>query len=136
MGNSAIVICMIALTIVNFFLYHKIFDVVYFDLGKGLLKEIIGSYIVALIEITFITKIGKYLLKFVISLLKTGLGLLVIIIGISIVVYVIYSIVKAIKRKQDIAKNGEKKKDSTNINTETSGEASDFDNKQKRKQND
>lgn len=136
MGNSAIVICMIALTILNFFLYHKIFDVVYFDLGKGLLKVIIGSYIVALIEITFITKIGKYLLNFVISLLKTGLGLLVIIIGISIVVYVIYSIVKAIKRKQDIAKNGEKKKDSTNINAETSGEASDFDNKQKRKQND
>lgn len=124
MGNSAIVICMIALTILNFFLYHKIFDVLYFDLGKGLLKEIIGSYIVAVIEIAFITKIGKYLLNFVISLLKTGLGLLVIIIGISIVVYVIYSIIKAVKGKQCTTKN-----DSTNINTKISAEASDFDNK-------
>lgn len=38
-------ILVLVFTVVIWVLYHKIFDVVYFDLSRGILKEIIGSLI-------------------------------------------------------------------------------------------
>lgn len=48
----------LVLVVFNIILYHKIFNVVYFDLGKGILKELIGAVLAAGIEIGLI---GKYI---------------------------------------------------------------------------
>ena len=43
LSGGMLFIIVVALTVINLVLYHKIFHVLYFDLGKGLLKEIIGA---------------------------------------------------------------------------------------------
>lgn len=52
-------IIFIALVVFNIVLYHKIFDVVYFDLGRGILKELFWAFLIAAIEAGLI---GKYVL--------------------------------------------------------------------------
>lgn len=48
--------------IFNLVIYHKIFKVYYFNLGRGLMKELIASIFFASIETAIALRIGKYVL--------------------------------------------------------------------------
>lgn len=76
-----------ALMIFNLILYHKIFSVMYFDLGRGLLKEIVGAYFVAILEIAIFMFLAQWILVAA-----------VVVVGIAAAIYVIYCIVKFIKK--------------------------------------
>lgn len=52
-------IAVIVLTVINLVIYHKVFQVLYFDLGKGLLKEIVVSVFLAIIELSVILWVFK-----------------------------------------------------------------------------
>jgi hypothetical protein len=69
-------------TIINLVIYHKCFNVVYFDLGKGIFREIFFSAFIAMFEAGLVVKFGK------------------IIIAVVIVVAVILSIVKKNNNKE------------------------------------
>jgi len=72
--------------ILNLVIYHKIFSVFYFDLGKGLLKELIGSFLLACLETGLVVKVGGYAL----------IG-----IGIILVIAIIKKIVGKVSKKDD-----------------------------------
>ncbi|MCI8377966.1 MAG: hypothetical protein HFH72_05515 [Lachnospiraceae bacterium] len=105
MINAILGICFLVLVVFNIVLYHKIFDVVYFDLGKGLLKEIVGSFIVASLEIGLIMYVGKWILGMVSKVLVVGLKFIIIIVGISIITYTVYYVYKLIKKHKENAQN-------------------------------
>ena len=46
----------------NLIIYHKIFNVIYFNLGKGLFKEFAVSFFLAGIETAILMAIGPYIL--------------------------------------------------------------------------
>lgn len=56
--KTLLIIVFLALIVFNIVLYHKIFNVMYFNLGENLLKELFGAILVAGIEIGLI---GKYI---------------------------------------------------------------------------
>lgn len=101
MSDKILFICFLALIIFNIFLYHKIFDVLYFDLGKGLLKELIGSIFAALFEMALIFSVGKWVLGIISKILGVSLKIIIVIVGISITSYIIYYLYKLIKPKQE-----------------------------------
>lgn len=103
MINMLLGICYLALVVFNIFLYHKIFDVVYFDLGQGLLKEVVGAFLVAALEIGLIVSVGKWILGNILKILGIGLKFIIIIVGIIIIAYAIYYIYGIFKKKQNIA---------------------------------
>jgi len=55
-------IIFIGLVILNWILYHKLFDVVYFNLGAGIFKEFGGCIFMAGIEMALFGLIGPYLI--------------------------------------------------------------------------
>lgn len=57
-----LLIVVLFLSVVNFVIYHKIFSVIYFDLGNGLLKEIIGCFLCAIFEAAIFMMVGPYVL--------------------------------------------------------------------------
>ena len=76
------VIIFIALVILNWILYHKLFRVVYFNLGAGLFKEFAACVFFAGIEMALFAMIGPWL------------------IGLAIVIAIIVAIRKYIKKKE------------------------------------
>ena len=81
-------ILVILFTIVNLVLYHKVFSVVYFDLGKGLWKEFLASFLLAFFE----AGIVLYALKYI----------LIVALVIAAIVFVLWLIKKAADNKQNI----------------------------------
>ena len=59
MGNFIVVLLIVA-TIINRKIWHKMFAVTYFGVG-GIFKELLGCFLMASIEITFIYAIIRYL---------------------------------------------------------------------------
>lgn len=59
----------IALIIVNWIIYHKLFKVVYFNLGAGLLREFLFCLFFAGIEIALFSAIGGAILPFIFTIL-------------------------------------------------------------------
>lgn len=104
MINTILGVCLLALTVLNIILYHKIFDVLYFDLGKGLLKEILGAFIVAYLEMALIVYVGKWILGMVSKVIGVGLKITIIIVGISIIVYAVRYIYRLIKKRNMVHK--------------------------------
>jgi DNA-directed RNA polymerase subunit RPC12/RpoP len=80
----------IVLMIVNWIIYHRIFSVMYFDLGRGLLKEFIVCFFAAILEISAIVLLFKYVGKIVLKILGVTVGivkvLLILILGLGLVV--------------------------------------------------
>ena len=56
------IVLILILAVINWIIYHKIFRVLYFDLGKGLVKEFICCFLVAAIEAALIMYVGEAIL--------------------------------------------------------------------------
>ena len=89
------------LMVVNLVIYHKIFNVLYFDLGKGLLKEVVGAYIAACIEAGLIVMVGEKLLGGLLGVLGWLIRLILIIVAVIIVIGIVVWITKMIKGKME-----------------------------------
>ena len=93
-----VTIIVFALTFLNWFIYHKIFTVYYVGgVGKGLLKEIVGSFIVAMLEMALFYQLGVYVIQIVI--------IIAFVIGIILVIKEIYQFI--VKGKQQFVKKEE-----------------------------
>lgn len=93
-----VTIIVFALTFLNWFIYHKIFTVYYVGgVGKGLLKEIVGSFIVAILEMALFYQLGVYVIQIVI--------IIAFVIGIILVIKEIYQFI--VKGKQQFVKKEE-----------------------------
>lgn len=55
------VVLYLFLVVINIVIYHKLFDVIYFDLGHGLVKEVVVSMFVAAFELGAISLLGPYI---------------------------------------------------------------------------
>lgn len=100
-----VLIGLTVLTIINLVLYHKIFHIIYFNLGKQLLEEIIGSFLAAILELAIIMTVGQALLGAILPLLGGLLVLVVIVAMVAGGIYVIYRIVKMVKGKKENIEN-------------------------------
>lgn len=60
--DMIIFIGFVFLVIANIVLYHKIFNVIYFNLSSGLMKELVASIFVAIIEIAIVGAVGKWVI--------------------------------------------------------------------------
>lgn len=94
------------LMVLNLVIYHKVFNVIYFDLGQGLLKEIVGAYILALVEASIIVAIGQSLLGGIASVLGWILKVVLILGAVVAAVCVIAWIVKFIKEEMGEGSDG------------------------------
>lgn len=108
-SNTLGVICIVWI-IVLLVLYHKVFTVYYFDLGQGLLKEIVGAVILAVI-MTALTLEFWWLSAIVIIFGGIGLSKKIsnnIVITASVILAVIISVM-GIKYKNEKNKNEDNK---------------------------
>ena len=90
-------IVFIVLIIVNWIIYHKIFDVVYFRLGAALFKEFAICFFLAGIEVAILSTIGAAILPAIITI-----G------GILLAIIAIYNFVKQTKEVIDHFKKTDK----------------------------
>lgn len=100
--NIVILLGLGGFTVINLVIYHKIFKVYYFNLGYGILKEIVAAGFVACIEIFLIFKVLVGLFSIVgglFSFVASLIGILLPIAGIGIVVLVVKKIID--KRKEN-----------------------------------
>lgn len=96
-----LLIVIIVLMVINLFLYHKMFGVVYFDLGAGLVKEIGGAFFVALIEIALVQVIGKSLLGGILSIVGWIIKALIIVAVVTAAIYIVYRVVKIVRERME-----------------------------------
>lgn len=71
-------IIFIALIIINWIIYHKLFDVVYFRLGAGLFKEFAICLFLAGIEMAIFASIGKSVIAIILVIafvVAVGIGI-------------------------------------------------------------
>lgn len=106
--NTLLGFGVLILVIINFIIYHKIFDVVYFDLTRGCATEIFWIVIFTAIEIAIIRGIILKILGALGALLGFVVKLVLIVAVISIVIYAVWKIVQIVRSKTDI--NGEVEK--------------------------
>ncbi len=99
--NTLIGFGILILVIINFIIYHKIFDVVYFDFAKGCSTEIFWIVIFTAFEIAIIKGIGQKLLG-MLGFFFGFVGKLIFIVAVvSVVIFVVWKIVQAVKSKAD-----------------------------------
>lgn len=80
--------------IINLTIYHKIFHVFYFDLTRGLFKELFFAWFIAMLEMGVIMRFGKAFLG--------GIVKIILFVGaILLLVVIISKIVQLIKAKKD-----------------------------------
>lgn len=92
-------VAVIIFMIINLALYHKIFSVVYFDLGRGCFSELFFSWLVAMIEVGIIFGIGKFVLGILFKILGfAGIALATILV-IALVAFIIWKIVQMVNSK-------------------------------------
>ena len=98
-------ILILVLTVVNLIIYHKYFRVVYFDLGKGIVKEITAAMCLAMAEVA----VGSMIIYGIWNAAKGILGFLlkaiVIIVGIVLVLSIVAGIVSAVKNRGNKTNN-------------------------------
>lgn len=94
------IVLILILTVINWFIYHKFVRVVYFDLGKGLVKEFISCFLVAAIEAALIIYAGEWVLDFVLSFLVVGFKLVLWVVGIIVSILLLWWIYRLIKKPQ------------------------------------
>jgi len=92
-------IVLIGLIILNWIIYHSIFDVAYFNgVLRGIVWELVCCFIAALFELAIIMYLGKAILGFFAGLLKWILIIALIIAGVAAVIYCVYAIWKYVKK--------------------------------------
>lgn len=95
------VIAIIIMMIVNLYLYHKIFRVTYFNLGKGIIMELIFAWLAAMIEVALFGKIITSLFTGIFKLLGVVIKVALIILAIAAVLFIVWKIVQVIKGKSN-----------------------------------
>lgn len=100
--NTLLGIGILVLVIINFVLYHKIFDVIYFDLPGGCATELFGIAIFTAIEIAIIKGIILKIFSIVGAVLGFVGKLIFIILVASIVIFVVWKILQMVKEKANI----------------------------------
>lgn len=96
------VIIVFTLAALNFFLYHKIFNVVYFDLGRGLMKELIGCFVAAIAEVALLMTVGQVLLGGIVTIIGFVGSIAVVVVVVVAVIYAVYRVVQYIKKKKKV----------------------------------
>ena len=116
----------IALTIFNLWIYHKVFHVFYFNLGIGIFKEIIGAFIAAIAEMALITWIGSAIfavLGTIFAVLGTvivGLmNVIVVLLVLTGVIVLICRIKKKSKKRKTSSQEDNIKEQDVSIDTNT-----------------
>ncbi|MCD8000706.1 MAG: zinc ribbon domain-containing protein [Clostridiales bacterium] len=120
--SVVMILAMVALTAIYLWIYHKLFHVVYFDLGKGCLNELLGAGFLACITVSLaggiIIKVGGVIggvLGFILKLIFLLLKVVVVIAIVAVIGYFVYTIVnnnKNISRKDKVNKTGSKNQES------------------------
>lgn len=114
--NTLLGFGILILVIINFIIYHKIFDVVYFDHTRGCATEIFWIAIFTAIEIAIIRGIILKILGALGVLLGFVVKLVLIVAVISIVIYAVWKIVQMVREKMDTEGGGEGDRDSVQSN--------------------
>ena len=99
--NTLLGFGILILVIINIVIYHKIFDVVYFDFARGCSTEIFWIAIFTAFEIAIIKGIGQKILGMLGALLGFVGKLIIIVLAVSIAIFVICKIVQIVKGKVD-----------------------------------
>lgn len=102
-------ILVVVFMIINLVIYHKIFTVTYFNLGKGCFQELFFAWLVAMLEMGFVVTIGKNIFGALFTLLGFVGKLLLILLVIAFVAFIVWKLVQFLKGKVD----GDTIKDST-----------------------
>lgn len=89
----------IIFTIINLKLYHKIFHVVYFDLGQGLFREIFYSAIIAFFEAGIVIKLFSGVIGVIGKVILLLLKLLLILVVVAIIAGIIWKIIQVVQGK-------------------------------------
>lgn len=87
-------------TIINLRIYHKIFHVVYFDLGQGLFREIFYSALIALFEAGIVIKFFSGVIGVIGKILLLLLKVLLILAVIAIIAGIIWKIIQVVQGKK------------------------------------
>ena len=110
----------IIVMIINLYIYHKVFDVVYFNLGGGLIKELILAWLAAMLEISLVGGLIKILFSGIFKLLGVVVKIVLIILALAAVAFIVWKIVQVIKGKtQTVAEAGTETME--NVQTEMHG---------------
>lgn len=94
-------ILVVVFMIINLVIYHKIFTVTYFNLGKGCFQELFLAWLVAMLEMGFVVTIGKNIFGALFKLLGFVGKLLLILLVIAFVAFIIWKLVQFLKGKVD-----------------------------------
>lgn len=99
--NTLLGFGILILVIINFILYHKVVDVIYFDLPGGCATELFWIAIFTAVEIAIIKGIILKVLSMVGAFLGFVGKLIVVILIVLAVIFVVWKIVQVVKRKMD-----------------------------------
>lgn len=103
----------IIFTIINLKVYHKIFHVVYFNLGQGLFREILYSAIIAFFEAGIVIKLFLGVIGVIGKVILLLLKLLLILAVVAIIAGIIWKIIQVVQGKngtENIFDNSRKRK--------------------------
>lgn len=89
----------IIFTIINLKVYHKIFHVVYFNLGQGLFREILYSAIIAFFEAGIVIKLFSGVIGVIGKVILLLLKLLLILAVVAIIAGIIWKIIQVVQGK-------------------------------------
>ncbi len=111
--NTLLGFGILILVIINFIIYHKIFNVVYFDLAKGCSTEIFWIVIFTAFEIAIIKGIGQKILGMLGALLGFVGKMIIIVLVVSFAIFIVWKIAQAVRSKIDA--DGENKESMSSV---------------------
>lgn len=94
-------ILVVVFMIINLVIYHKIFTVTYFNLGKGCFQELFFAWLVAMLEMGFVVTIGKNIFGALFKLLGFVGKLFLILLVIAFVAFIVWKLTQFLKGKVD-----------------------------------
>lgn len=102
--NTLLGIGVLILVIINFIIYHKLFNVIYFDFSRGCATELFWIVIFTAFEIAIIKGIGQKLLGALGAFFGFVIKLVLILAVIALVIFIVWKIVQMVKSRPDIDK--------------------------------
>ncbi len=87
----------LVLAIGNWIIYHKIFSVAYFDLGRGLMKEAVCCFLAASLEMGFVIMIFQSIGGFLLRVLGFAVGVVKVVLCIALALVLLAVAVYGIK---------------------------------------
>lgn len=117
-----ILIAIIVLIVINLNIYHKLFQVTYFNLGRGIFSEIFYAWIVSMLELGLIIAIGKLLFGAIFKILGVIGKIALVVLALALIVFIIWKIMQFVKGKANKEETNENNNELTQINQEMNGE--------------